>query len=41
LGIACAANAEPRSTTKKPTEAASMATIVPLIHALVMKLENI
>ena len=40
LGIACAAKEAARSTTKNPTTPASTATIVPLSHALVMKLEN-
>ena len=41
FGIACAGNAEPRSTTKKPTTPAITATIVATIHALTMKAENI
>ena len=36
LGSACAANADPRVTTKKPTAPATTATIVPTIQALTM-----
>ena len=41
FGIAWATNAEPRSTTKKPTSPATTATIVATIQALTMKPENI
>ena len=41
LGIACATNAEPRSTTKKPTAPPTIATIVATIQALTMNPENI
>ena len=41
FGMAWAGKAEPRSTTKKPTAPATIATMVPTSHALVMKLENI
>src|ERR1700722_4659512 len=38
--MAWAANDEPRTTTKKPTTPATIATSVPLAQALVMKPEN-
>ena len=41
LGTAWATNAEPRSTTKKPTRAATTATMLATVHALTMKPENI
>ena len=41
LGMACATNAEPRSTTKKPTAPPTTATIVATIQALTMNPENI
>ena len=41
LGMAWASNAAPRSTTKKPTTPPTMATIVPISHALTMNPENI
>ena len=41
FGIACAGNADPRSTTKYPTTPAITATIVATIQAFVMKLANI
>jgi hypothetical protein len=40
LGTAWATNAEPRSTTKKPTDRPTTATIEPTIQALTMKPEN-
>ena len=40
LGIAWATNAEPRSTTKKPTAPPTTATIVATIQALTMNPEN-
>src|SRR6202049_2874345 len=40
LGIACAGNAEPRRTTKKPTTPATMATTVAIVQALIMNPEN-
>src|ERR1700729_2068088 len=41
FGIAWATNAEPRSTTKKPTAPPTTATIVATIQALTMNPENI
>ena len=38
--MAWAANAEPRSTTKKPTTPAITATMLAAIQVLTMKLEN-
>ncbi len=40
LGMAWAANEEPRSTTKNPTTPATMATTLPTTHALTMNPEN-
>ena len=40
LGIACAAKAEPRRTTKNPTTPATVATMVPATQALTMNPEN-
>ena len=40
LGMACATNAEPRSTTKKPIAPPTTATIVATIQALTMNPEN-
>ena len=36
LGMACAAKAEPRRTTKNPTTPATTATMVPATQALTM-----
>ena len=41
LGTACATNADPRSTTKKPTMPATTATMLATSQALTMKPENI
>ena len=41
LGIAWAANAEPRRTVKKPTTPATTATMLATFQALTMKPENI
>ncbi len=41
FGIACAANDEPRSTTKKPTSPDTIATTVATIQALTMNPSNI
>ena len=41
FGMAWAGNAEPRSTTKKPTTPATTATMVATSHALAMKPVNI